>query len=240
MEKPVLLIADSNEEFRLALAAALETHYRVLCSGNGSEALLLLRHERPETLILDPTLPGMDGLTLLETAAAEDIRPMVLITSRFLTPYLQDSAARLGVGYLMCKPCDIGAVAFRVRDLKRRLKPAGPDLKTLVCRYLLDLGFSTKHDGFHYLTDAVVMMTRDITLPVTKIVYPAVARSHNCSSENVERSIRTAMSWAWAHRNIRLWEEILPFCTEHRPSNADFLTHLAVHIQMEHPEGINL
>lgn len=238
MEKPTLLIADSNEDFRLALARALQDHYRILCTGDGKEALLLLRHETPETLILDPTLPGMDGLTLLETAVAEDIRPMVLIASRFLTTYLQESAAQLGVGYLMCKPCDISAVVMRVRDLKRRLKPAAPDLRTLICRCLLDLGFSTKHDGFQYLIDAVAMMTGDVTLPVTKIIYPSVARIYNCSPENVERSIRTAMGWAWLHRNTALWQEVFPFCTDHRPSNADFLTHLAVHIQLTHPEGI--
>jgi len=238
VEKPTLLIADSNEDFRLALVRALQPHYRVLYSGDGRDALLLLRREHPETLILDPTLPGIDGLTLLETAVEEDIRPMVLIASRFLTPYLQESAAQLGVGYLMCKPCDISAVVMRVRDLKRRLKPAAPDLRTLVCRCLLDLGFSTKHDGFQYLVDAVAMMTKDVTLPVTKIIYPAIAREHNCSPENVERSIRTAMGWAWMHRNAQLWLDIFPLSTDHRPSNADFLTHLAVHIQLSYPEGI--
>lgn len=238
MEKPALLIADSNEDFRLALIRALQPYYRVFSCGAGNDALTLLRRERPEILVMDPTLPELDGLTLLETAIRENIRPMVLIVSRFLTPYLQESAERLGVGYLMCKPCEISAVVFRVRDLNRKLTPAGPDLRTRICRLLLELGFSTKHDGFQYLIEGVAMMTEQIGLPVTKIIYPAIARSHHCSPENVERSIRTAIGWAWVHRNASLWQEMFPFVMQNRPSNADFITQLAVRLQLENPDCI--
>lgn len=238
MEKPVLLIADSNEDFRLALIRALQPHYRVFGCGSGHDALSFLRRENPEVLVMDPTLPELDGLSLLETAVRENIRPMVLIVSRFLTPYLQESAERLGVGYLMCKPCEISAVVFRVRDLNRRLTAAGPDLRARICRILLDLGFSTKHDGFLYLIEGVAMMTEQIGLPVTKIIYPAIARSHHCNPENVERSIRAALGWAWVHRNAELWQTLFPFVTDNRPSNADFITHLAVHLQLETTEGI--
>lgn len=238
MEKPVLLIADSNEDFRMALAGVLQAHYQVFCCGSGKDALTLLRREQPEVLVMDPTLPETDGLTLLETLIAEEIRPMVLIVSRFLTPYLLESAERLGVGYLMCKPCEISAVAGRVRDLNRRLKASGPDLRARICRLLLELGFSTKHDGFQYLIEAVAMMTEQIGLPVTKIIYPAIARNHHCSPENVERSIRSALGWAWVHRNEELWQTRFPFVTKSRPSNGDFITHLAVQLQLEDSEGI--
>ena len=100
------------------------------------------------------------------------------------------------------------------------------DLRTLICRCLLELGFSTKHDGFQYLIDAVAMMTQDVTLPVTKIIYPSIARIHNCSPENVERSIRTAMEYAWDHGDRTLWCRYFPDAGQ-RPTNAVFISRIS-------------
>lgn len=237
MEKPTLLIADGNEEFRFALAKALQAHYQVLSCGSGLDALALLRSHQPDILVLDPTVPELDGLSLLETALQENLHPMVLIVSRFLSDYIEAAAARLGVGYLMQKPCDIGATVSRIRDLNRRIQSGAVTQRSSLCHHLLRLGFTTRHDGFSYLPDAILMTSGDISQPVTKIIYPAVARIHGCSPENVERSIRTALDHAWRHGDRELWLRLFPGHKK-RPTNADFITQLALLVQLNGENGI--
>ena len=75
MDARKLLIADGNEEFRRALAAELQGAYHVRCCDDGKEALSLLRSFAPDVLVLDLMLPGLDGISLLQSAAASGLVP---------------------------------------------------------------------------------------------------------------------------------------------------------------------
>lgn len=223
-----LLIADNNEDFRLALAAALQSHYQVLYCRTGMEALEILFRETPDVFVLDLMLPELDGVTLLERAVAKGIRPMVLAVTSLSTDYVLDCAERLGIGYLIRKPCDVQAAAARVRDLSRRLKPSAPkqDPQSLVSELLLSLNIATRHKGFAYLREAVVLMTQDPRQSITKELYPAVAKRCGCEKEHVERSIRSALEAAWKRRDPQVWQLYFPDAL-HRPTNAEFISRLA-------------
>jgi len=229
-----LLIADCNEDYRSALAATLTGQYHVLCCRTGTEALELLHHEHPDILVLDLMLPELDGLTLLERACADGIRPMVLAVTPLFSGYVFSCAQRLGIEYLVRKPCDIDAVASRIKDLSQRLKaPASKtDSVSYITDVLLSMGFSTKHNGFAYLREAILLMAKDPTLSVTKVLYPAVARMCNCHKENVERSMRTALDCAWERGNPALWNRYFPNAVQ-RPSNAVFISRIAEALLLE-------
>ena len=222
-----LLIADCNEEYRTALTAALQGSYHVLCCRTGTEAWTLLKQERPEILVLDLMLPELDGLTLLERARGEGLQPMILAVTPLLTSYVFGCAQKLGIQYLIRKPCDIDAIASRVRDLSQRLNIAAPQVDPLiyVTDLLLSLNISTKHNGFSYLREAIILMSKDPAQSVTKVLYPAVAHSFGCQKENVERSIRTALDHGWERGNHALWNRYFPDA-EQRPSNAVFLSRI--------------
>lgn len=223
-----LLIADSSEEYRTALTAALSGQYQVLSCRSGTEALTLLKQERPDILLLDLMLPELDGLTLLERTCADGIHPLVLAATPILTEYVFGCAQRLGISYLVRKPCSIDAIVSRVCDLSQRL--SAPETRRdpvgYVSNLLLCLGISTKHDGFLYLREAILLMARDPAQPVTKVLYPEVARICGCNKDNVERSIRTALDSAWKKQDHSQWHEYFPHA-DHRPSNAVFISRLA-------------
>jgi len=223
-----LLIADCNEDYRTALAAALDTQYHVLCCRSGTEALALLQQKHPEIFVLDLMLPELDGLTLLERISASGICPMVLAATPILSDYVFSCAQRLGIEYLIRKPCDIEAIASRVRDLSRRLKTpeSQTDPVSYVTDLLLALNISTKHDGFAYLREAVLLMAKNPGQSVTKLLYPEVARICGCHKDNVERSIRTALDSAWKKRDSEKWLQYFPNA-QNRPSNAVFISRLA-------------
>lgn len=229
-----LLIADCNEDYRTALAAVLSSQYHVLCCRSGTEALALLYQEHPDIFVLDLMLPELDGLTLLERVSAKGICPMVLAATPILSDYVFGCAQRLGIEYLVRKPCDIDAIASRVRDLSRRLNPPEPrvDPESYVKSLLLSLDISTKHNGFDYLREAIILMAKDPSQSVTKMLYPEVARSFGCHKENVERSIRTALDKAWEKRDKQKWQKYFPNAQQ-RPSNAVFISRLAQALLLE-------
>ena len=229
-----LLIADCNEEYRTALAAALNGQYHVLCCRSGSEAFTLLNQEHPDILVLDLMLPELDGLTLLERVSANGIRPMVLAATPILSDYVFSCAQRLGIAYLVRKPCSIEAIACRIQDLSCRLKAPQPkaDPVNYVSSLLLSLNISTKHNGFAYLRESILLMAKDPAQSVTKMLYPAVAHICGCQKENVERSIRTALDKAWDKRDEEIWQNYFPNARQ-RPSNAVFISRLAEALLLE-------
>lgn len=233
MEMLKLLIADGTEEFRHALCDALRGAYHVRACADGCEALELLRTYSPDVLVLDLMLPGLDGISLLQQAAAAGMCPMVLATSRFLNDYVLEAADRMGVGYLMRKPCDVHATAARIADLSHHIRqpvPAKPDTRTQVSNLLLALGVPTKLRGYAYLREAILLMASNPGQSITKELYPAVGELCNSTAMHVERSARSAIAAAWEHRDINLWNLYFPQSgrgCESKPTNAAFISRLA-------------
>lgn len=228
-----LLIADSCDDFRYALAAALVQDHQILDCGTGPQALELLRDFRPDVLVLDLMLPGMDGISLLRAAVEEGICPAVLATVPFATEYIAKAADRLGIRYLLVKPCHIRGTADLVRDLRLPIHPPGvspPDPPRAISRLLLLLGFSTKLRGYAYTREAILLLCDNPDQSMTKELYPSVAALCGTSPRQVEHCIRTAIEKAWQHRDNGIWSQYFPkdpSGTIPKPSNAVFLTRLA-------------
>lgn len=233
MEMLKLLIADGTEEFAQALYDSLQGVFYIRICADGREALSLLRSFSPDALVLDLMLPGLDGISLLQMAVESGICPTVLATSRFINDYVLDAADRLGVGYLMMKPCDIQATVARISDLTQRIRRpvlSKPEPRTKVSNLLLALGLSTKLRGYAYLREAVLLMAARPSQSVTKELYPTVGELCGATAIQVERSIRSAISAAWEHRDHRLWNMYFPpdgnGC-ETKPTNAVFISRLS-------------
>ena len=232
MERRKILIADPSESFCMALTEALQGMYQVRICREGNETRKVLQSFRPDVLILDLMLSGVDGITLLQKLGEMELQSMVLATTRYVSNYILDAADRLGIGYLMVKPCDIDAVAARVADMTQRMKMpmfAAPDPRTQVSNMLLHLGFSTKLRGYGYLREAVLLMAEHTGSSITKELYPAVAKRCGVTAVQVERSIRSAVQHAWDRRKADIWGNYFPTEAgmEARPSNGALITCLA-------------
>lgn len=233
MELRKLLIADANEEFRMALADQLAGTYSVRVCGDGKQALQLIHNTKYEVLVVDLMLPELDGISLLQQMAQEGICPMVLATTRFANDYVMVSAERLGVGYVMIKPCDVRATVARIRDLTEHLKPvcvSAPDSQTVVTNMLLELNVPTKLRGFACLREAVLETMRNPGQLMTKELYPKVAKICDGNAQQVERSIRSAIHAAWINRDDQVWG--MYFCSNQegyfvKPTNSEMISCLA-------------
>lgn len=228
-----MLIADSAEEFRMALTAQLAGSYVIRCCQQGKEALELIRSFKPDVVVLDLMMPELDGISVLQQAVDSGARPVVLATTRILNDYIQTAVTKLGVGYLMVKPCDIMAVAARVSDLTEPLSGvpmARPDNRTIVSNALRNLGIPTKLRGYTYLREAILIAIDRSGLMVTKEIYPAVGHLCDASPDQVERSIRSAVAAAFQRRDEQTWRrffQVEPDGELLRPSNGAFIATLA-------------
>lgn len=121
-----VLIADDDRAIRQSLATALEINgYEVIACSDGVEALAAYRESRPDVLVLDVMMPGVDGLGVCRVLRAEGDRvPILMLTARVETA---DRVAGLDAGAddYVPKPYDIDEVLARLRALLRRAEPTG-------------------------------------------------------------------------------------------------------------------
>jgi CheY-like chemotaxis protein len=65
MSKPTIAVVEDNADNRLLLTAILRDHYRIVEYENGPDALDGLARSLPDLVLLDISLPGMDGNEIL-------------------------------------------------------------------------------------------------------------------------------------------------------------------------------
>jgi CheY-like chemotaxis protein/phosphoribosyl 1,2-cyclic phosphodiesterase len=101
VHQTAILVADDDPDVLAVIVETLEPEgYRVLTAGDGTVALDLARKERPDIVVLDWMMPGLDGLSVCrELRRDDDPRvariPVVVITGR---SDAQDTAAGFDAG----------------------------------------------------------------------------------------------------------------------------------------------
>ena len=120
-----VLVADDDRAIRESLARALELEgYPVVAVRDGASALEAIAADKPDVLILDVMMHGIDGLTVCRVLRAQgDQTPILMLTARTET---SDRVAGLDAGaddYLP-KPFDLDELLARIRALLRRFRPA--------------------------------------------------------------------------------------------------------------------
>ena len=226
-----LLIADTSEAIRESLREILGSSFDLQICQDGRTALELLHRSQPDVLVLDLMLPGIDGLSLLQTAVDAGICPAVLATTRQQNDYILDTAYRLGVSYIMIRPCEIGALVDRIRDLSqsRCTKTVPLDRPSQVKCILVRLGFPTKPRSYGLLRDAILWMADHPGAFLSKELYPAVGKLHGVSATSTEKDIRTLIHSVWERRDDRIWQLYFPPDSKGnipRPSAGSFITRI--------------
>jgi two-component system alkaline phosphatase synthesis response regulator PhoP len=88
--------------------------------GAGEAGLARLRYERPDVVVLDLMLPGLDGWSLIETARAEGIGTPILVVSARGTEHDRVHALQIGADDYLVKPFSMKELVARVQAAARR------------------------------------------------------------------------------------------------------------------------
>ena len=90
-------------------------------AGDGVQALAIARQEKPDLIVLDLMLPGMDGLDVCRALRRESDVPIIMLTAR-AEEADQLIGLELGADDYITKPFSPRALVARVRALLRRAK----------------------------------------------------------------------------------------------------------------------
>lgn len=124
-KKKVLAVDDENDVL-LILKTALRDDYDVSVASSGSEALEEVENFRPDVIILDMMMPGMDGLEVLEKLRANpetESIPVIFLTGVSDKKKIREALDK-GTSHYITKP-------FNHHDLLTKVKMALDDSATI-------------------------------------------------------------------------------------------------------------
>ena len=244
-----VFIADSAEEFCAGLSAALQrsSGFQVVGTAvDGEQAIRMIMEKRPEVLVLDLMLPKKDGIGVLKALAAMDRRPITLATSAFMTEYVSNAAANLGVRYLMLKPCDMTALAERLEEIRSgeslrmtaARRSSKSSIESMVTGIIHEIGVPAHIKGYQYLREAIIIAVNDMDVinAITKVLYPQVAKTFQTTPSRVERAIRHAIEVAWDRGDLDTLQRFFGYTvsnTKGKPTNSEFIALIADKLQLQ-------
>ncbi|WP_347274033.1 response regulator [Candidatus Kuenenia sp.] len=109
MSNKNVMVVEDNEKNRKLIRVVLKAKgYNVIEATTGEEALSLLKEQRPDIILMDIQLPGIDGLTLIRQIKADvgkkDI-PIIAVTAHAMKGDEQ-KILETGCDAYMSKPID--------------------------------------------------------------------------------------------------------------------------------------
>ena len=108
MAKRKILIVDDEPDFLEVVRTRLEANdYEVATSANGEEALEYVKNDKPDAVLLDILMPGIDGLEVLRRIRKMDASLPVYIITAFSTDERFKAANRLGASGFIVKTDDL-------------------------------------------------------------------------------------------------------------------------------------
>jgi two-component system alkaline phosphatase synthesis response regulator PhoP len=123
MEALILIVDDEPQLVRVLTSYFEQSGFRVLAAYRGDEALQVFRAKHPDLVVLDLSLPGMDGLDVAREIRRQGQTPILMLTAR-----VEESdrlvGLELGADDYVTKPFSPREVVARVRAILRRAQAA--------------------------------------------------------------------------------------------------------------------
>ncbi|NLN17916.1 MAG: sporulation transcription factor Spo0A [Firmicutes bacterium] len=212
-----VLLADDNKQLCDTLRDHIDEQEDMKVVGiatDGEETLEALKRCCPDVLLLDVTMPRLDGLGVLERLHIEDLgKPCVVVLTALGHDDVAQRLAQLGARYLMVKPFDPGLLIERIREsvaserhdpaLIMRQQTAALSVfeqENRVTNLLHEMGVPPNLKGYGYLREAVLKaISRPALLHggLTTELYPSIAKKYHTTSTGVEAAIRHSIRVAW-------------------------------------------
>ena len=237
-----LLIIDADETYARGLRDCARAHDLFLSaeySLDGKDGYEMTQIIKPDAVIIDFLVPNLDAIGYLRLLKSSNLekKPVIIINSHTMLSAMLTAASEQGADYFMIKPQPYGEVLNTVLDLSGAKKPpAVPDkpkttdeLDIQITRFLHCMGVPAHLSGYNYIRSSIKLAISDINVltPITRRLYPELARKYNTTSSCVERAIRHAIKVSWDRGNKKVITDIFGYSADTPyagcPTNSEYL-----------------
>jgi len=145
----ILLVDDIPANLKLAAIALRSEGFRVLLASTAEQAMTMLQTLRPDVLLVDIQLPGINGLELAHTVKQDPrTQGMVVVAiTAFGSSDYERAAAAVGCDGFLAKPIDTRTVAARIRQCLAKDRHPQPSFEPSEPRVRMSLQASPCLDG---------------------------------------------------------------------------------------------
>jgi len=123
-----ILVVDDEADFVSTIQCRLEwCHYKVVTAANGTEALQKAEHEKPDLVLLDTSMPVMDGHQVLQRMRRHPLlkdMPVIMVTA-LCDPQDIAEASSYGVADYVAKPFDFAELLEKIAHALEGKKALG-------------------------------------------------------------------------------------------------------------------
>lgn len=110
-----ILIVDGDHVRRLYLLAELESRYEVHVCTRGDQAVQLIEEIQPDALIINLSLPYLDGFIVLQQLKYRP--PAILALASIISNRIIENAAALGIQDVLLSSCSIKSIISHLEVL---------------------------------------------------------------------------------------------------------------------------
>ncbi len=238
MERKTLLMTDTNPAFTQQCKDALSAQNIevIVVEKDGSKVLQRLIASRPQAVLLDAFMPGLDAITVKQRYQAVcDAKTTFFVMGAFQSEEMEQELLDEGFRYYFLKPFEPVVLVNHLQKLgaqsvrAARSAQSDNDLDEItVTEILHQIGVPAHIKGYQFLRDAILMTMRDADYinAVTKRLYPEIAKKNSTTASRVERAIRHAIEVAWDRGDVDTLTGYFGYTIHNlrgKPTNSEFI-----------------
>lgn len=126
VKQKILIVDDDNNIAELISLYLTKECYDTKIVNDGEQALIAFEHYRPNMLLLDLMLPGIDGYQVCREIRAKSDVPIIMLSAKGEV-FDKVLGLELGADDYILKPFDSKELVARVKAVLRRFQPAKPE-----------------------------------------------------------------------------------------------------------------
>ncbi|MGN0814151.1 MAG: sporulation transcription factor Spo0A [Candidatus Coproplasma sp.] len=253
MKTSNIVILESNEDFLGELKSYFDStpEFNVCgASSNGNVGISLINQFKPDAVILNLVLSGVDGFGVMDYIKNNRINCSVIVVSNFADDKIVNSAISYGAKYYFVKPVSAQNIADRLQDVLSeqtisykvsssvRDKRRAGSLDEKISNIFISIGIPPHIKGYQYLREGIKMAIENPSIinNVTKELYPNIAVKFETTASKVERAIRHAIEVAWNRGRVDAINAIFGvrvYIGSERPTNSEFIALVADKLILE-------
>lgn len=242
-----IYIADKTEDNQLISYIRENERFSLVGSStSGDDVLESVPLLKPDFLVMEVMLSGVDGFVVLEKLKqnmGENMPKIIFVTNLSHTGFVT-KAMNEGASYFMVKPVKPEILVERIFDLIQSgqqqvsTMSVNKQLDEKISNIFISIGIPAHIKGYQFLREAVKLAVEkpEIIGSITKQLYPTIAERFETSSSKVERGMRHAIEVAWNRgkiENINSLFGLKIYNSNEKPTNGELIALIADKMIME-------